>query len=139
MDHSMQTLDWIVIGAYGVGMLLIGFYFSLRTKTSEDYMLGGRKMSSFMVGLSLFATLMSAISYLSYPGEIIRYGPMVLSGLLAYPFIFLVVGWILIPRIMKVKVNSAYEILDRKLGGKRTFVRLFYLLGHAPKRRLSLS
>ena len=73
-------------------------------------------MRSWTVGLSLFATLLSTISYLATPGEIIRYGPMILSGMAAIPLIILIVGWVLIPAIMKVQVTTAYEILELHLG-----------------------
>jgi len=43
---ALQTLDWIVLVVYFVGMLAIGFYFSRRNKNTDDYMLGGRKMTS---------------------------------------------------------------------------------------------
>jgi Na+/proline symporter len=50
MQHEgMQVLDWGVILLYFVGMLLIGWYFSRRTKTSEDYMLGGCTMKPWAV------------------------------------------------------------------------------------------
>jgi SSS family solute:Na+ symporter len=78
-------------------------------------------MSSWTVGLSLFATLLSTLSYLFVPGEMIKYGPMILTQLAMYPVIFLIVGWFLIPHFMKLKVTSAYEILETRLG---TGVRL---------------
>jgi SSS family solute:Na+ symporter len=112
----MQTLDWIVIAVYGLGMLAVGLYFSRKTKTSEDYMLGGRKMKSWAVGLSFFATLFSSISYLATPGEVIKYGPIIFSGIAMFPLVYLLVGWFLIPKIMKVKVTSAYELLETRLG-----------------------
>ncbi len=114
--HSLAALDWAVIGVYFIGMLAVGWYYSRRTTTTEDYLLGGRNMKSLNVGLSLFATLLSTISYLAWPGEIIRYGPMVLAMIIAYPLAALVVGWFMIPFIMKLKVTSAYEILEYRLG-----------------------
>jgi len=39
-----------------IAMLSIGFYFSKKNKTQEDYYVGGRKMSSFHIGLSVVAT-----------------------------------------------------------------------------------
>jgi SSS family solute:Na+ symporter len=83
---------------------------------SEDYLLGGRKMKSWPVGLSLFATLLSAISYLSTPGEMIKNGPLILFAVCAHPFTILFVGWFMIPFIMSLKVTSAYEILALRLG-----------------------
>ena len=45
----MRTLDWLVIIIYGVGMLGIGLYFSKKSATSKDYMLGGSKMKPWTV------------------------------------------------------------------------------------------
>jgi len=108
--------DWIVIAAYAVGMLAVGWYYARRTRTTDDYLLGGRNMSSWKVGLSLFATLLSTLTYLAIPGEMIQYGPMVLCQLISAPFIAVVVGWLLIPTIMRLRVTSAYEILETRFG-----------------------
>ena len=85
-------------------------------KSVEDYLLGGRAMKPWAVGVSLFATLMSTLTYLAYPGEMIRHGPLILSGILAYPLVWLVVGRLIIPTIMKLRITSAYEILERRFG-----------------------
>ena len=112
----LNSLDLVVMVGYALGMLFVGYYFSKRTKDTEDFLLGSRKMNPVAVGLSLFATMLSAITYLGCPGEIIKHGPMFFTGILAYPFIFLIVGWILIPRFMKLQISSAYELLEAKLG-----------------------
>jgi len=114
--HSLSVLDWIVIGLYALGMLGVGWYYARRTETTDDYLLGGRNMKPLNVGLSLFATLLSTISYLAYPGEMIRYGPMVLAMVVAYPFIAFVVGWFMIPFFMRLQLTSAYQILEMRLG-----------------------
>ena len=110
------VLDWIVLAGYGVGMLAIGWYFSRRTDNTDDYLLAGREMKPWAVGLSYFAGMFSTITYLAMPGEMIRHGPMILSTVLAYPLVFLVVGRLLIPYIMRLKVTSAYEILEQRFG-----------------------
>ena len=116
LPHRMVALDWFVIAAYMLGMLLVGWYYSRRITSTDDYLLGGRTMKPWAVGLSLFATLLSTITYLSWPGEMVKNGPMMLCALLAYPLVALVVGWALIPYFMKLNVTSAYEILEIRLG-----------------------
>ena len=113
--HSFAVLDWLVVIVYGVGMLLVGWWYS-RVRNVEDYLLGGRAMNPLAVGISLYATLMSTLTYLAVPGEMIQHGPMILSGVLSYPFVYLVIGKHMIPFIMKLKVVSAYEILERRFG-----------------------
>jgi len=115
--RNLSTLDWLVIAVYAMGMLAVGWYYARRTKNTEDYLLGGRTMNPLAVGLSMFATLLSTLSYLSIPGEMIKNGPALLLGMLVpMPFVYWIVGWFLIPHIMKLRVTSAYEILESRLG-----------------------
>lgn len=88
-SRPLAALDWAVIAVYAGGMLGVGYYYSRKTHSTEDYLLGGRNMRPWAVGLSLFATLLSTISYLSWPGEMIQNGPMILCVLAAYPLIIL--------------------------------------------------
>ncbi|MSQ95504.1 MAG: sodium-coupled permease [Gemmataceae bacterium] len=112
----MDILDYLVIGGYAVAMLAVGRYYKAQALTADDYLLGGRRMNPFMIGLSLFATLTSTLSYLAYPGEIIKNGPMMFAQLTAFPVVMLIVGWVLIPRIMREEVTSGYELLELRLG-----------------------
>jgi SSS family solute:Na+ symporter len=114
--RRLAPIDWVVIAVYALSMLGVGWYHARRTKTAEDYHLGGRRMKSWAVGLSLFASLLSTLSYLAWPGELIKHGPMILTQVTAYPFVVLAVGWLIIPRIMRLRVTSAYEILEKRFG-----------------------
>ena len=128
IEAGIAIVDWIVIVAYALGMIGVGWYCSRRATTTEDYMLGGRAMKPWAVGLSLFATLFSTLTYLAIPGEMIMHGPMIAAQIVIFPLIILVVGWVLIPRIMKFKVTSAYEILETQLGiGVRMLGVSFFL------------
>jgi len=125
---GLRPLDWVVIFLYGGVLLAIGAYYSRRQKSTEDYFVGGRNMKSWLVGLSLFATLLSTISYLAQPGEIIKHGPVILTGLFYVPIVFVVVGYLLIPKFMRLKVTSAYEVLEGQFGnGGRVFGATLFL------------
>lgn len=125
---NFSIIDWIIVIAYLLLMLLIGYLSSRNNKTAEDYILGGKTMKPFMIGISLFATLFSTLSYLSYPGEMIKYGPVFLAGILALPLANWIVGKFLIPKFMQMNVKSAYEILEIQLGSNtRKLAVLFFL------------
>jgi solute:Na+ symporter, SSS family len=131
----MTPIDYLVIALYAGGMLAVGRYFATRTKTADEYLLGGRHMSPLMIGLSLFATLASTLTYLAIPGQMVRDGPMVLVQVLSLPLAAVIVGWGLIPFIMCLPVASAYELLESRLGltgrliGSGMFIalRLFWM------------
>lgn len=112
----MSWLDWLVIAAYGGLMLGVGMFYSRQNKTADDFLLGGRRMSPIALGMSLFATLMSTLSYLAVPGEMIGHGPMMVTQLASHPLIFIIVGYGLIPLLMRQPVTSAYELLETRLG-----------------------
>src|SRR5476651_2177753 len=67
----MHIVDWGVLALYIVAILWIGWRESKKGKgqSTKDYFLGGRRFSSFTIGISMFVTLFSTISYLSGPGE----------------------------------------------------------------------
>ena len=66
------------------------------------------------MGLSLLASIISTITYLSHPGEIIKHGLGANSQLLSYPVVFVLVGYLVVPFLMKLKISSAYECLERQ-------------------------
>ncbi|MCK5863251.1 MAG: Na+:solute symporter, partial [Candidatus Hydrogenedentes bacterium] len=126
--HPLHILDWAAIVGYAGLMIGVGWYYSRRTKTAEDYHLGGRSMRPLLVGFSMFATLLSTLTYLALPGEMMKHGPMIISQYTIYPLTFLVIAFGLIPVIMKQNVTSAYEILENKLGlSVRMLGSIFFL------------
>ena len=125
----MSPLDGIVIALFAGLMLGVGWYYSRTNQSADDYVLGGRSMSPIIVGLSLFATLVSTLSYLANPGEMVAHGPMFMTQVAAHPITFCIVGFGLIPLLMKQPVTSAYEILEKRLGPSlRTAGAVVFLL-----------
>ncbi len=115
MGH-LQALDMFVIVAYCSLMLFVGWWSSRKQNSTEEYFVGSRGMSPFVAGISIIATVVSSISYLAGPGEMVKNGPGWMWQMLHAPISFLVVGYLVIPHIMKHKVTSAYELLDERLG-----------------------
>jgi SSS family solute:Na+ symporter len=125
----VTVLDWAAIGLYVVAMLGIGAYYARRSRTQDDYLLGGRRMNPIGVGLSYFATLFSTLTYLGVPGEMVRNGPAVLAQVAALPLAWLAVSRFVIPIVMRQPVTTAHEILEARLGlGVRTLAATFFLL-----------
>jgi solute:Na+ symporter, SSS family len=52
----MHWLDILIFTLYFVFMLSVGFYFFRKNKNMDDYYVGGRKMGSWHIGLSVVAT-----------------------------------------------------------------------------------
>ena len=126
---GLHWLDWCVIALYAVGTIALGVYFSKRQKSSDEYFTGGGNMNPLLIGVSLFATLLSTISYLGMPGESAGKGPVYFVGMMAHPITFLIVGYLMLPYYMKHRVTSAYELLEVRLGYEfRVLVACLFLV-----------
>lgn len=109
--------DWAVVVIYALVLIGIGLYYSRRQTTSEEYFVASRSVAPFLAGISLYATMFSTLSYIGFPGEMIQNGPILLViSIVSMPIIYLIVGYWVIPLVMKLPVTSAYELLETRLG-----------------------
>jgi SSS family solute:Na+ symporter len=112
----MAAVDWIILALYALSTIALGWYFGRKQEDTSEYFVGSGAMNPLLIGVSLFATLLSTISYLAIPGEIAGKGPGIMWNYLTYPFVFLVIGFVILPVYMRQRVTSAYELLEEKLG-----------------------
>src|SRR5688572_30560633 len=111
---GLQLLDYLAVVGYMLVTVAIVYWSSRRQKDTEDFFLGGRRMPWFAVGLSIMATLLSTITYLGSPGEMIRYGVAYFAGYLSIPLVAIVVIYLWIPFFMRLHMTSAYEYLENR-------------------------
>ena len=126
---GLTAVDWGIFVIYVITIISFGWLIGRKQKDSSQFFIGGSGVSPLLIGASLFATLLSTISYLSLPGETINKGPMHLTRLFAYPLIFFVVGYLLMPKLMAVRSISIYERVEEQLGlGMRLFAATMFIL-----------
>lgn len=129
MAH-LRWLDLVVIALYLVGMLLVGLYFARRQTSTEQYFIAKRSIPAWAMGISVFATLISSITFIAYPGngyagswaELVP-GFMVIG-------VLLVVGAVLVPFFRRVVRMSAFEYFERRFGyGIRAYTAIGFAAG----------
>src|SRR5258708_39013969 len=67
--RSLETLDIVIIGVYFLLIFGIGFYFSRKERTSEDYFLASRHVGWFAIGASLFVSNISTEHFIGLAGS----------------------------------------------------------------------
>ncbi|MBN1362897.1 MAG: hypothetical protein JW993_20025 [Sedimentisphaerales bacterium] len=82
MLEQFGTTNAVILAVYLAGMVAIGLVLAGRQKTTEDYFLAGRKMPWLAVGMSMFASLTSATTYMGVPAFAYRHN-VAMMGLLA--------------------------------------------------------
>ena len=66
--------EYVVLLIYLFGMIGIGIYWAKHSKTSEDYLLGGRRIGSVLTALTLQTTSMSGYMFMGGPAQTYREG-----------------------------------------------------------------
>lgn len=111
---SFGALNWAVLVAYLVAMVLLGYYFMRRGGDADDFFKGGGRIPWWAAGISIYATMLSAITYMAYPAKAYAtdwtYYPMLVTILLVS---FPVMKYYL-PFFRRLNVTSAYEYLERR-------------------------
>ena len=66
---ELSILDFIVFFVFMAGTLLFGCSFFFKNKNSSEYTSAGGRLPAWVVGMSIFATYVSSISFLALPGN----------------------------------------------------------------------
>ena len=125
----MLGLDWIVLFATLLFIVLYGIYKSRGKKNLDSYLLANREMPWYNVGLSVMATQASAITFLSAPGQGFTDGTRFVQFYFGLPLAMIVLCITFIPIYHRLKVYTAYEYLEQRFDVKtRSFTAFLFLI-----------
>ena len=124
----MRTLDWIVLLFSLVSIVAYGLYRSRGSNTVDGYLLGGKSMPWYAMGLSIMATQASAITFISTTGQSYVDGMRFVQAYFGLPIAMVIISAIVVPAFYRAKVYTAYEYLERRFDGKtRALASLIFL------------
>jgi solute:Na+ symporter, SSS family len=110
--RSIGALDYSVMAFYFAVLVGIGLYFSRRERTSEDFFLGGRRVPWWAAGISIFGTVLSAITFLAVPAMAFSTDWVYLIGNFMVFVIAPIVVFFYLPFFRRFRITSAYEYLE---------------------------
>ncbi|UUO07748.1 sodium/solute symporter [Blastopirellula sp. J2-11] len=112
----LRPLDAAAIIAYLTAMIAIGIYFSRRNNTTEEYFVGNRSFSGWVIGLSMLGTIVSSATFLALPAAAYVLDWRQLAVNLVLPFVAVLAVLIFIPFFRRGKLTSAFEYLGLRFG-----------------------
>ncbi len=106
-------LNYTTLALYLAAMVWLGSSFVRRNRTTDDFFRGGRRVPWWAAGLSIFATMLSSITFMAVPAQSYSVGWNLFLGnsyILLTPLVVLVY----LPFYRRLDVTSAYEYLERR-------------------------
>ncbi len=114
-----MTLHWIdttVLTGYLLIVAGMGYYFSRKNVSTEEYFVGGRSLPGIIVGLSLVGTSISSITFLSFPADAYKTTWIRFITTWSMPLGVLVAAYMFLPFFRRGNITSAYEYLEDRFG-----------------------
>ncbi len=134
-------INWTVVALYLGGMIYIGYWFMKRDAASstEAYFRGGQRVPWWVAGLSIFATMLSSITFMAIPARAYQTDISWYIGQLPILIVVPLVVFFYLPFFRKLDLTSAYEYLEKRFGlPARIFASLSFNLFHVGRTAIVL-
>jgi SSS family solute:Na+ symporter len=112
--RTLAPIDLVIITVYFLIVFGIGFYFSRKERTSEDYFLAGRNIGWFAIGASLFVSNISTEHFIGLAGSGAAVGLAPGHYEWLASLILLLLGWVFVPFYLRSNVFTMPEFLERR-------------------------
>ncbi len=126
---DLPVTDLIVFIVITLGSVIFGASFFLKNKTSSQFTTGGGKLPAWVVGMSIFATFVSSISFLALPGKAYMSDWNALVFSFSIPVAAILAAKFFVPLYRSLGSVSAYNYLEVRFGGwARMYASTCYIL-----------
>ncbi len=107
-----NIIDYAIIVIYTVVVIGIGVFFAREKRDSETYLLGGRSMPAWAIGIACMMSLFSSVSIVMTPGEIYNYGMTYFLSSLIVPFLSIPCYMLFARFYFRLNCFTPYEYLE---------------------------
>ena len=121
----MHWINWLIVVAYLAYVVVDGIRKSKDTDSVAGYFVANRSLSWWVVGLSVMATQLSAVTMIGTPGQGATDGMRFVQLYLGLPLAMVILGVTLVPLLHGSGVYTAYEYLERRFDAKTRSLTAF--------------
>jgi len=135
----MKPIDWIVMFVWLVAIVGYGLYRGRGSNTVDRYLLAGKSMPWYAMGLSIMATQASAVTFISTTGQSYTDGMRFVQFYFGLPLAMVILCATAVPIFHRANVYTAYEYLEQRFDVKtRSLVSAIFLIPRGLAAGLSL-
>ena len=124
----MHWLNWVIVVAYVLYVVVDGIRKSKSTDSLAGFFIANKSLSWWVVGLSVMATQLSAITMIGTPGQGATDGIRFVQFYFGLPIAMVILGVTLVPFLHGSGVFTAYEYLERRFDAKTRSLTAFLFL-----------
>ena len=125
----MTPLDWVVLFAWLIFLVSYGLYRGRGSGTVDQFLLAGKTMPWYAMGLSIMATQATAITFISTTAQAYTDGMRFVQFYFGLPIAMVILCATAVPIFHRAKVYTAYEYLEKRFDAKtRALVTGIFLI-----------
>ena len=127
-----NTLDWVIVGLYCIGIISLATYVSRNKRGSErsaeDYFLAGRSLPWWAIGASLIAANISAEQIIGMSGQGFIVGMAIAVWELTAAIALIVMAKYFLPLFLEKKIYTMPQFLEQRFDKSVSLVLSFFWL-----------
>ena len=124
----MHPINWAIVVAYLAYVVVDGIRKSKDTDTMAGYFVASRSLPWWVVGLSVMATQLSAVTMIGTTGQGATDGIRFVQTYFGLPLAMVILGVTIVPLLHGSGVYTAYEYLERRFDAKTRSLTAFIFL-----------
>src|SRR5688500_19831095 len=124
----MHPLNWLIVIGWIAFIVVDGVRRAKGTREIEGYFLANRSLPWWVVGLSVMATQLSAITMIGTTGQGATDGMRFIQFYFGLPLAMFVLGVTIVPLLRGARVFTAFEFLERRFNAPTRSLTSFLFL-----------
>ena len=121
-DRNFGLVNYTVLFGYLLSMVAVGVYFTKKNRNTDDYFRGGKHIPWWAAGCSIFATMLSSLTFTGIPSKAFAQDWVYAVGNFMIPVVAVIAVYVAMPFFRRIDATSAYEYLEKRFSRP---VRLF--------------
>lgn len=121
-NREFGTVNYFVLFGYLAAMVGVGFYCARNNRSTDDFFRGGKQIPWWAAGCSIFATMLSSLTFTGIPSKSFAQDWVYSIGNFMIPIVAVLAVFVAMPFYRRIDATSAYEYLEKRFSRS---VRLF--------------
>lgn len=128
---ALESIDYVIVIAYMLGVLAIGTFFGKYVHTAGDFFIGGKALPFWAVGMSIVVSDIGAIDMVSGAGGAYKYGiaQANFDWIGSMPAM-VIAAFVFLPYYWRAGVYTIPEFLGRRYSGTVQLIQAVIWLGY---------